>query len=163
MYIESTTHIDEQNLNLCIVGDYVFQQCSAISSVVFANGLRTISSNIFDMGGKSTVLTAVVIPSTIKAFGELFNFPIIVYYLIGIIGAYVFNQCSALTSMTLTVGLQVIGTNTFHGLFSLQSLIIPSTLTSIGITYADIKIAKMISMQSLVFSFNYLNSRLTEI
>jgi hypothetical protein len=86
----------------------------------------------------STPLTTITIPSTVTYIGKtsliLFTIKYIIKHLIG---DYAFNYCSSISLVLFTIGLTVIGSSMFqmgaNGDRSLlHSLVIPSTLTSIG-------------------------------
>lgn len=100
---------------------------------MFQNGLLSTNQQL------STPLTTIIIPSTVTYIGTisliLFTINFIVKH---IIGDYAFNYCSSISLVLFTIGLTVIGSSMFqmgaNGDRSLlHSLVIPSTLTSIGL------------------------------
>jgi len=89
--------------------------CTALSRVVLTDGLEMISNNMFS--GASS-LNDITIVSTITSFGY-----------------GIFQGCISLTTIGLAVGLTSITSDYFSGASSyLQSISIPSTVLSIGLT-----------------------------
>ena len=93
---------------------------------------------MFSMNGGPSSLKSVVIPSTITTMGKeliLLLFVIGISYFVIILGGSVFGFCSQLSDVTFVNGLTIIGSNilNMNGKDSaLESLIIPSTVTSVG-------------------------------
>ena len=137
------------------LGANAFQACSSLSQVTLVNGLKLLSSQMFYMvDGKAnpvnSTLKAITVPSTITSIGWFKKniFFILKFYstycrnqiLILYLGDSAFRACSSLSDITLVNGLTVIGTNMFYMTdgygfpvhTSLVSIIIPSTLTTIG-------------------------------
>ena len=152
------------------IGDYAFAYCTSLSQVELTSGLTVIGVYMFYMGGRSTLLTSITIPSSLTSIGMLdYNYCFCIYecifYYIAFIslnldginerlivilqlfkpnhpwislGDYAFSYCSSLTQVELTSGLTVIGVYMFYSggeNTQLQSITIPSSITSIGRFY----------------------------
>ena len=95
------------------IGNQTFQGCSGLTSLTLLSGVTSIGNCAFD---GCSGLTSLTIPSGVTSIGW---------------GA--FADCSGLTSLTLPSGVTSIGDLTFEGCSGLTSLTIPSGVTSIGI------------------------------
>ena len=94
------------------LGDYVFYDCSGLTSLTIPSGVTSIGDWAFS---GCSGLTSLTIPSGVTSIGE---------------GA--FRGCSGLTSLTLPSCVTSIGSKAFRGCSGLTSLTIPSGVTSIG-------------------------------
>ena len=117
------------------LGDYVFYDCSGLTSLTLPSSVTeigrfafrncsgltslTIPSSVTEIGGYAfwgcSGLTSLTIPSSVTWIGES-----------------AFLGCSGLTSMTIPSGVTSIGNQTFDGCSGLTSLTLPSGVTSIG-------------------------------
>ena len=84
------------------LGDYVFQECSSLTSVALPDGLTQLGDYAFD-GCYS--LTSVTLPDRLTQLGQ-----------------YAFSDCSSLTSVSLPDGLTQLGDGVFDGCTSLTSV-----------------------------------------
>ena len=116
-YMDNISSIVIEN-GVTSIGDYVFQDCSGLTSVTFASGsqLESIGVNAFYSCSK---LTSVTIPASVTSIGY---------------GA--FMGCSGLTSVTFASGSQLasIGERAFCSCTNnnLTSIEIPASVKSIG-------------------------------
>ena len=94
------------------LGDFVFYDCSGLTSLTIPSGVTSIGD--FAFSGCSG-LTSLTIPSSVTEIGD-----------------WAFDGCSGLTSLTLPSSVTSIGDWAFHGCSGLTSLTIPSGVTSIG-------------------------------
>ena len=90
------------------------------------NGLVGLGAWMFQNSG----LTSAIIPSTITSIGLIVV--VIIIFIVLLLGNSAFYQCSFLTSVVLTNGLVGLGGIMFVS-SGLTSVIIPSTITSIGL------------------------------
>ena len=94
------------------LGDFVFYDCSGLTSLTIPSGVTSIGD--FAFSGCSG-LTSLTIPSSVTEIGD-----------------WAFDGCSGLTSLTLPSSVTSIGDWAFHGCSGLTSLTLPSSVTSIG-------------------------------
>lgn len=97
---------------LTAVGNYAFQECSALTEVVFPETVRSFGKNVFY---DSTALKYVTLPKEVDSFG-----------------AQMFRGCTSLVSVVIPEGVTSLGGYTFHSNESLVSVTLPSTLTELG-------------------------------
>ena len=117
------------------LGNYVFYDCSGLTSLTIPSGVTsigyrafkgcsgltslTLSSGVTAIGKEAfygcSGLTSLTIPSSVTEIGEL-----------------AFEGCSGLTSMTIPSSVTSIGWGAFAECTGLTSLTIPSSVTSIG-------------------------------
>ncbi len=95
------------------IGRSAFQNCHELEEFQIPSSVSYIGDNAFS--GCYKLASAIEVPSAVEE-----------------LGAYVFNDCQALPSVTLNEGLTSIGQYAFNGCTNLASLSIPSTVTSIG-------------------------------
>ena len=96
---------------LTAVGDYAFQECSALTEVVFPETVRSFGKNVFY---DNTAIKYVTFPETVDSFG-----------------ARMFRGCTSLVSVVIPEGVTALGGDTFHSNESLVSVTLPSTLTEL--------------------------------
>ncbi len=124
---------------LKIIGNYAFFECDQLCSVVLPEGLTSIKTQAF----YNCRLTSITLPEGLKAikYGAFNsnNFTSInIPGSVSELGAYAFDFCFDLTSVTLNEGLKIIGTSTFEHCKSLTSIRIPVSVTSIeGSAFQD--------------------------
>ena len=94
------------------LGDYVFYDCSGLTSLTIPSSVTSIGWSAFS---GCSGLTSLTIPSSVTS-----------------IGGYAFAGCSGLTSLTILSGVTEIGNDAFSGCSGLTSLALPSSVTSIG-------------------------------
>ena len=94
------------------IGDFAFDQCSALTSVSIPDSVTFIGNYAFR---DCDALTSVTIPDSVTS-----------------IGGGAFSGCSGLTSVTIPDSVTSIGENAFYNCESLTSLVIPDGVTSIG-------------------------------
>ena len=119
--INCPTKVDESLVNatefvwpegVTKVGNFVFADCSGLTSVAIPEGVTSIGTSAFY---GCSGLTSVTIPSTVTS-----------------VGVNAFSDCSSLTSVTIPEGVTSIGNSAFYGCSGLTSVTIPSTVASIG-------------------------------
>ncbi len=94
------------------IGDFTFNDCSALTSVTIPNSVTSIEEYAFlDCSG----LTSVTIPNSVTSIGHS-----------------AFSGCSGLTSITIPNSVTSIKSHTFNNCSSLTSVTIPNSVTSIG-------------------------------
>lgn len=98
--------------NVRFLGNALFQDCSAMTSVNIPSGVTAIGANTFN---GCSALTSLTLPDGVAS-----------------IGAGAFQGCSSLTSVNIPSGVTAVGANTFNGCSALTSLILPESITSIG-------------------------------
>jgi len=117
------------------LGNYVFRQCSSLTSVSLPDGLTQLGDCVFD--GCSS-LTSLTLPDglTQLGYGVFWNCSSLTSVALpaGItqLGNGVFNGCSSLTSVSLPDGLTKLGDYVFAGCSSLTSVSLPDGLTQLG-------------------------------
>ena len=117
------------------IGDYVFRDCSGLTSVTIPDSVKSIGSYAFN-GCRG--LTSVTIPDGVTSIGD-FAFDgcsgltsITIPDSVTSIGRYAFVDCSGLTSVTIENGVTSIGDSTFENCSGLTSVTIPDSVTYIG-------------------------------
>ena len=131
------------------IGDYAFQYCFSLSSVIIPNGVTSIGNYAFS---DCYSLSSVIIPNGVTSIGS--NAFYDCYSLSSItipngvtsIRNYSFQYCHSLSSIIIPNGVAGIGKYAFQYCYSLSSIIIPNGVTSIrdyafhtcsGIAYYD--------------------------
>ncbi len=97
---------------LISLGDYAFQGCSVLESVTFSDGLKTVGNYAFQ---NCKALTSVELPAGTETVGQR-----------------AFQNCSALGSVTFSDGLKTIGNYAFSGCTILNNVTFPDTLDRLG-------------------------------
>lgn len=155
---------------LKVIGNYAFFECDQLNSVVLLEGLTAINTQAF----YHCRLTSITLPEGLKAikYGafDSNNFTSInIPGSVSELGAYAFDFCFDLTSVTLNEGLKIIGTSTFDHCKSLTSIRIPVSVTSIegsafhnctSLTEAVILSATPPSMGDHVFGYTVANYKI---
>lgn len=101
-----------EGLPVTSIGDYAFDECSNIKSVVIPNTVTSIGGWAFR---RCTSLRTVVIPDSVT-----------------IIGISSFYKCSSLSSIDIPNSVTSIGVFAFYECISLETLVIPDSVISIG-------------------------------
>ena len=96
------------------IGEYAFQDCSSLNSVIFDKNSQLFSIGNYAFYGCSG-LTSIEIPSSVTS-----------------IGRYAFSGCSSLTSIEIPSSVTSIGYSAFSYCSGLTSIEIPSGVISIG-------------------------------
>ena len=94
------------------IPDYLFSNCTGLTSVTIPNGVTSIGEDAFL---SCTNLTSVKIPDSVASIGE-----------------DAFYGCTGLTSVTIGNGVTSIGGGAFYGCTGLTSVPIPDSVTNIG-------------------------------
>ena len=117
------------------LGDYVFRDCSGLTSLTLPSSVTSIGSEVFS---GCSGLTSMTIPSgvtsiCIAAFEGCSGLTsLTIPSGVTSIGYYAFIGCGGLTSLTIPSSVTEIGRSAFQGCSGLTSLTIPSGVTSIG-------------------------------
>ncbi len=98
--------------NVTTIGEFAFQNCSNLISVVLGDQLTTIESGTF---WGCTSLASITIPNSLIR-----------------IGARAFAECNSLTTVTLGNQLTTIGGYAFSKCENLSSIIIPNSVSDLG-------------------------------
>ena len=93
------------------LGDWLFYDCTAITSITFPSTLKSIGARCFSHTG----FTSIEIPDSVTS-----------------VGSYAFGGCSSLVTVKLPSGLTTLNEGTFYYCKSLTSVNIPDGVTSIG-------------------------------
>lgn len=122
--------------SLKTIGNYAFEGCNVLSSIIIPRSVTTVGDRAFAL---CTSLISAIIED-----GASFSIPYGIFYgctslaslTIGngvtSIGIRAFNGCSSLTSITLPNSVTSIGDNAFTTCYKLSSIIIGSGVTIIG-------------------------------
>lgn len=105
-------YFDDYKTSDDCLGDYAFQKCNMLQSVVLPSGLKTIGTCAF---GYCNYLADLQIPSGVTT-----------------IGSSAFSGCSMLKSMVIPSSVTSLGEFAFYGCTGLESVELPDELTSIG-------------------------------
>ncbi len=133
--------LEEVNIgeNVKIIGNNAFNDCTALKTVNFPDGLEVIDHHAFS---SCTSLEEITLPSSLKTLGgSAFSgdTSLKTVNLLGgqdlIIGAYCFNGCTAIETVTMGAGIIEIKTNnedsTFSGLENLTNIQLSPTLQAL--------------------------------
>ena len=93
------------------LGDWLFYDCTAITSITFPSTLKSIGAGCFSHTG----FTSIEIPDSVTS-----------------VGRNAFSGCSSLVTVKLSSGLTTLNEDTFYFCKSLTSVNIPDGVTSIG-------------------------------
>ena len=94
------------------IGNYAFDNCSALTSINIPNSVNLIGNYAFQI---CSALTTINIPNSVT-----------------LIKNGIFNGCSALTSIVIPNSVTSIGFEAFGACSALTSIVIPNSVTSIG-------------------------------
>lgn len=118
------------------IADNAFYNCSALTSIVIPEGVQTVGASAFY---SCDVLEEVVLPSTLTSIGKecFYSCDKLKYVTfsgtsLNAIYENTFYNCNSLLEITLTEGVESIGTSAFQGCTSLAKVILPQTLVSIS-------------------------------
>ena len=117
------------------LGDYVFYDCSGLTSLTIPSGVTSIGGGAFR---GCSGLTSMTIPSSVTSIGEGVFYgcsgltSLTIPSSVTSIGDWAFGYCSELTSLTIPSGVTEIGESAFQGCSGLRSMTIPSGVTSIS-------------------------------
>jgi len=99
--------------NVTYMGQYAFQNCANLTSVIMGDGITNIESGVFN---GCTRLTSLTLPSNLITIGDS-----------------AFQDCIGLTSLTLPNSVTSLKHQAFYRCSGLTSVIIPSSLTSLDL------------------------------
>ena len=94
------------------IGQYAFQDCTAITNITFPSGLTNIGAYSFQ---RCTGITSITIPNTVRTVGN-----------------QAFYSCTGLTSVKIGTSLTGLDPQVFGYCRGLRSITIPSNITEIG-------------------------------
>ena len=142
------------------IGDYAFEDCTNLTSVIIPDGVTTIGYSAFS---KCSNLNRVTIGDGVTSIGSLaFNrcsglISINIPESVTNIGNYAFRNCSSLTSITIPDGVTSIGDGAFQECISLTNITIPSGVTNIdyGTFWGCISLKSIIIPESVTNIDNY--------
>jgi hypothetical protein len=123
------------DLPVTSIGDYAFQDCSNLSTIIIHDSVISIGIAAFN---NCTGLNSITIPDSVTSIGDgaFYDCSNIVSITIpnGVtsIGYQTFGSCIGLTSITIPDSVTSIGTGAFISCTSLASITIPDGVTSIG-------------------------------
>jgi len=114
------------------VDRYAFEGCTALTEVIFNDGLETIGDYAFRNSG----LTVLNLPDSVAGIGKysFYNTKIkelVIPDSVSRLGKYAFYGCKALKSIEFCPRLYEIGERVFYNCTSLTEIIIPRTVTKI--------------------------------
>jgi hypothetical protein len=104
------TTIDLSALTITNLGDWIFDNCKSLTSVILPPTLTSLGSAF-----SSTALTQITLPDTITT-----------------LGSYTFSDCTALTQITLPANLITLESYTFLRCTGLTQITLPAKVTSLG-------------------------------
>lgn len=108
--------------NVVIISKNAFSNCNSLNSVYLSKSVENIGSCSF---AKCTSLTEIEIPKSLKSGGEYSN--------VGW-GYGAFYKCSSLNKVTFEAGTTHIADCLFNGCDGIEEIVIPNTVTSIGVS-----------------------------
>lgn len=117
------------------IGSYIFSDCSSLNEVILPEGLVSINDYAFR---NATSLNEVTIPSTVEGIYRAFMYcdvKLIVKSEKLLDGTNVNINLAGVTGIELTEGITKIGEGVLGKITNLHTLSIPSTLTTVDLTY----------------------------
>ena len=124
-----------KGLPVTSIGNYAFENCTRLTSVVIPDSVTSIGSNAFF---SCDSLTSVVIGDSVTSIGDsAFRTcdsltSVVIPDSVTSIGRYAFENCTSLTSVVIPDSVTSIGSSAFEDCTSLTSVVIPNSVTSIG-------------------------------
>ncbi len=117
------------------IGSYAFWLCTSLAGINLPHGLESIGDHAFS---NCQAMTSVSLPDTLISLGAS-AFEVCVK-LTGVVlpsslssvSNYAFYQCKGMTSLTIPIGVTSIGQNAFTTCWNLTSVTIPGSVTTIG-------------------------------
>ena len=155
--------------SVAIIGEYAFNDCSSLTSVVFGENIQLASIGDFAFSGCG-ILMRIVIPDSVTSIGEsafrgCSSLTCVVFgenSQLTSIGNSVFIHCSSLTSIEIPDSVTSIGDFVFQRCSSLTNIEIPNSVTSIGkgafsFCYKLVEVINKSSLSITAGSSNYGN------
>ncbi|MBO6051218.1 MAG: leucine-rich repeat protein [Bacteroidales bacterium] len=119
------------------IGTGAFSMCMGLTSITLPDSLNSISANMFS---NCSSIESILIPNTVTSIGACAFSQcsalthITIPNSVTSIGAIAFSDCSSMASITLPDSITAIQYNTFYECRSLSRIVIPNSVTSIGET-----------------------------
>ena len=135
--IPSTVEISGTEYSVTSIGDWVFYECSSLTSIEIPNSVTSIGTAAFQ---DCLSLTSIEIPNSVTSIRQqtFYGCSSLASVTFGensqltSIGRIAFGDCSSLTSIEIPSSVTSIGNDAFSGCSSLTSIEIPNSVTSIG-------------------------------
>ncbi len=130
-----TREIDNQLKGLSKIGDYAFQECTALKKIILPDTIINVGNTAF---GNCTNLLDLKLPNNDVSFGSSTFYKCISLTSIEIPPAIktlsygIFTGCTNLENVTLNEGLMKMDSNAFISCTKIKNINLPSSLTSIG-------------------------------
>lgn len=105
------TSLQTVDIKCTVLGEYMFENCTALTKVTLADGLKSISRGSFY---KCKKLTDITIPDSVET-----------------ISSFAFCNCESLSNVHISTSCTKIEADAFNGCKSLSKIELPSTLTTI--------------------------------
>lgn len=115
--IPTTVTYGGNTYSVTSIGNYAFDGCANLTSVIVPEGVVAIGSSAF---WNCSGLVSMVLPKGISS-----------------IPSYAFYNCSSLSTMSIPEGVTSIGSSAFNGCSGLTSVVIPKGVISIGSSAFD--------------------------
>ena len=122
------------------IGEFAFQYCTGLTSITIPNSVTSIGEFAFQY---CTGLTSITIPNSVTsigdyAFGDCSGLTSIEFNAenctsMGSSSYPVFENCTALSIVTIGENVKTIPSYAFYGCSGLTSVVIPNSVTSIGV------------------------------
>ena len=133
--IPTLVSYDNIQYSVTSIGDWVFSECSDLTSITIPNSVTSIGDDTFS---NCSGLTSVTIPNSVtsignSAFSGCYGLTsVTIPNSVTSIGRQVFSNCYGLTSVIIPNSVTSIGQGAFYGCSGLTSVTIPNSVTSIG-------------------------------